>query len=250
MRNFLILIAILITQLGLSQQENINAFEYVIVPMQFNFQNEPNEYQLNILSRVRLKDKGFKVFMDTEERPLKYRGDSCDALYLDVEDTSGFLSLSVILKLKDCRGNIIYESKETSSPIKEYKEGYQDALQKSFESMNFIYNYDRSLSKNFNESKSKQESSATTHNYENKQIYKLGGQTYWFIENENGGYSILTNEGKENFAELEPADRGAFIFTSKAFTGAAFFDSKGNLNVEYKDDDLKEIQSITFKRID
>jgi hypothetical protein len=222
--------------------------------MEFKFQDKPNKYQLNILSRVLLQESGFKVFMDTEERPLEYRGNTCEPLFLDVEDTSGLLSISTIVSLKDCYGNVLFKSEEGESRIKDFKEGYQQALRRAFRSLVDIkYSYNPNLQKPGSLSTIATKNVAggklsSEEIYLDKKIYKFGGETYWLIENGNKGYRILSNEGKVNYAELQNADKGTYIFNSKTINGAAFFDAEGNIKIEYMDEDLGEIQNITFRK--
>ena len=258
MRIRLILVLMLLSQIGRSQESNLNAYNYVIVPMQFDFQSEPNQYQLNILSRVLLKEEGFEVYMDKEERPMELLGDTCAPLFLEIEDTSGFLNISLIIRLKDCYDNVIFESEEVSTKIKKYKEGYQAALKQAFSFLSDEnYRYDENLRPAPFKSMTnvKKESSGSVDEvtvsgskYPNKKVYKFGGETFWLIEQDEK-FILLSNEGKVNFAELETADRGTYIFNSEKINGAAFFDANGNLNVEYMDEDLGEIQQITFSKI-
>lgn len=255
MKASIILVFLFWLQVGWAQTSSLNAYEYVIVPMQFDFQSEPNEYRLNILARVLLKDEGFEVYMDKEERPLDYRGNSCKPLFLEVENTSGFLNLSVVVRLKDCQDKILFESEEGTTKIKNYEDGYQAALRQAFESLSDAnYRFDSSLKEADNRttrSMSKVEkSSEMAENYPDKKIYKFGGETYWLVKKDNKDYSILANAGKESYAELENADKGTFIFNSRIINGAAFFDADGNLIVEYRDEDLDEVQNMTFRKID
>ncbi|WP_019039475.1 hypothetical protein [Psychroflexus tropicus] len=254
----LLLIALLCFQLASSQTSNINAFEYVIIPMQFDFQSEPNKYQLNILSRVLLKEEGFKVFMSTEERPLDYRGNTCKPLFFEVEDTSGYLSISVVARLKDCYDNVLFESEEGKTKIKDFKEGYQDALKKALSSLSEMnYRYNSSLEKyperendqlSLNPASSS-EDKVIENAYSDKRVYKLGGKTYWLVSVDQGDYKLLSNSGKVNYATLSKADKGSYIFNSISISGAAYFDAEGNLNVEYMDKDLNELQYMTFKEV-
>lgn len=252
MRVSLILAVLLWTQMGFSQTASINAYEHVIVPMQFDFQDESNQYQVNILARVLLQDEGFKVYMDKEERPLKFMGNTCEALFLEVEDTSGILRINVVFRLKDCYDNVLFESKEGSTKIKDFQQGYQAALKDAFSSLqDEDYRYDSSLDKIPGKSvQSSLNSSSPEEMYPEKKIYKFGGETYWLVEKENEAYSLLANEGIEIYAELEKADKGTFIFKSKTITGAAFFGADGNLTVEYRDEDLEGVQSIIFRKIE
>jgi hypothetical protein len=222
--------------------------------MQFEFQNEPNQYQINILSRVLLQEEGFEVYMDKEDRPLDYRGNTCKPLFLEVEDTSGFLRISTIVRLKDCYDNVLFESEEGVSKIKDFKEGYKQALRRAFSSLADVnYRYDPDLIKTESRNsvanqKVTEESSNSGEAYPDKKIYKFGGETYWLIESGNKGYRILSKEGKVNYAELQNADKGTYIFNSETINGAAFFDAEGNINIEYMDEDLGEIQNISFRK--
>ena len=251
MKYLLVLLISLMSYTGI-QSQNLNAYEHVIVPMRFDFQNEPNEHQLNILSRVLLKDAGFKVFMDTEDRPLKYRGNSCLPLFFDVIDESGFLNIKVRFILKDCYDRILFESEIGATKIKDFKEGFQAALREAFISLREEnYSYNSSLSKEAG-SESTAVSTVTKATspedlYPDKKIYKFGGESFWLIE-EAKNYKILSNNGRINYGQLEAADRGSFIFKSATINGAAYFDADGNLIVEYRDEDLDEVQTMIFKK--
>lgn len=248
MRASILTILFFLIQISWGQSENKSSYEYAIVPMQFDFQDEPNKYQLNILARVLLKDKGFKVYMDKEERPLNLSGRSCEPLFLEVEDTSGFLNISVIARLLDCNGQIVFESEDVKSKLKTYKEGYQEALKKAISTLE--YKSEASNSNRLETASIEDKSEVKKDLYPDKRIYKFGGDSYWLVKNGDQDFRILAKEGKERYAELENADRGTFIFNSKTINGAAFFDAEGNLNVEYRDEDLDEVQSMVFKKID
>jgi hypothetical protein len=241
MKYIVIFIFALSLQFSFGQTKSLNAYEYVIVPMKFDFQSESNQYSLNILARVLFQEEGFKVYMDKEERPLEYRGNTCEPLFLEVEDTSGFLRISTIVRLKDCYDNVLFESEEGVSKIKDFKEGYQQALRMAFSSLTESRN--SVATQNVPKGSSSSEEA-----YPDKKIYKFGGETYWLIESGTKGYRILFNGGKVNYAELQSADKGSYIFNSKSINGAAYFDVEGNINIEYMDEDLGEIQNITFRK--
>ena len=44
----------------LSAQNSVNQYQYVIVPAQFKFLNQPDEYRLNTLTKLLLEKYGFK----------------------------------------------------------------------------------------------------------------------------------------------------------------------------------------------
>ena len=251
MKNHLFFLAVaLFFQLVNGQSTELNNYEYVIVPMEFKFQDSPNQYQINILSRVLLKENGFEVFMDTEERPLELRGNSCKPLFFEVEDTSSFLTISTVIRLKDCYGNVLFESEEGKSKSKEFKKGYQEALRQAFNTLAAVnYNKQNSIISNTNQKPVENKSSNSSELYPEKKAYKFQGEIYWLVENENNGYTLLSKEGKVNYAELEKADRGSFLFNTNEVNGAAYFDAEGNLLVEYMDKDLNEVKNMTFKKV-
>jgi hypothetical protein len=256
MKYILIFIFALSLQFSFGQTKSLNAYEYVIVPMQFNFQSESNQYNLNILARVLFQEEGFKVYMDKEEKPLALRLDPCKSLRADVIDEGGFLTTKVKVLLSDCSGNTVYETSVGVSSLKDFEKSYKDALRNAFVSFSTTnYTYDESLntfkdSANDADDISERSDSNLEDKYPNKSIYKFGGESYWLVFNSSGDYDLLSSQGKINYAQLKQADKGSYIFNSKTINGAAYFDAEGNLMVEYMDRDLNEIQNVTFKKID
>jgi hypothetical protein len=256
MKYIVIFIFALSLQFSFGQTKSLNAYEYVIVPMKFNFQSESNQYNLNILARVLFQEEGFIVYMDEEEKPLALNVDPCKSLRADVIDGGGFLTTKVSVVLLDCSGNTIYKTAEGVSRIKDYKHSYKDALRKAFKSFSTAsYAFDESLNTFKDLAYEVDDILESSHSnledkYPNKSIYKFGGESYWLVSNSSGGYDLLSNQGKINYAQLEKADKGSFVFNTKTINGAAYFDAEANLLVEYMDRDLNEIQNVMFKKID
>ena len=48
---------------------------------------------------------------------------------------------------------------------------------------------------------------------------------------------------------LKNADKGTYIFNSRSFDGAAYFNPNGDFTVEYMDEDIDEIQTLIFKKV-
>ncbi len=125
-----------------SKGQNLNDYKYVVVPEQFNFLKEADQYQVNSLTKFLFNKYGFDAYLAKEELPLDLNSAGCNTLYADVE-SSGFLSTNMIVTLADCRGNVVYTSPEGKSKIKEYKAAYHDALREAFlgiEELDYSYN--------------------------------------------------------------------------------------------------------------
>ncbi len=137
---------LLVSNSLLSQQTNLDAYQYIVVADRFDFLKEVDQYQTSSLTKFLLKKKGFKVFLSDETLPNKLAKDRCLALYASVKDESGLLTIKNLIEIKDCYGTIIYTSKVGKSKIKDYKKGYQDAIRMAYESMeDFEYSYNAFL---------------------------------------------------------------------------------------------------------
>ncbi|MFN2260690.1 MAG: hypothetical protein ABR595_01315 [Psychroflexus sp.] len=238
------LILIILASISSIAQEKINEYKYVIVPMKFDFQSEKNQFQVNVLTRVLLQNEGFEVFMDEEDKLLEVSGNPCEALTVEVKEEDSFMSKTLKVKLKDCYGNTVFETKEGKSREKSFKAAYHEALKEAFTSFSTLnYEFDEAL-----KLKSQKSDKDSENLYPDKTVYKFGGEEYWLVEMESG-FKLLTDQGKTNYAELENADKGTYIFNSRSFDGAAYFSPNGDFTVEYMDKDIDEIQTLIFRKV-
>ncbi len=137
---------VLVSNSLLSQQINLDKYQYIIVADQFDFLKEADQYQTSSLTKFLLEKKGFKVFLSSENLPDKLFEDRCLSLFASVKEESGFLTLKNMIEIKDCYGKIIYTSKVGKTKLKDYKKGYQDAIRRAYETMeDFEYSYNPTL---------------------------------------------------------------------------------------------------------
>lgn len=137
----IVLFTLLIAVSGFSQ--SINDYQYVIVPVKFEFQKKENQYRLNTLTKHNLNAIGFTSFYDNQELPADLLNNRCDKLYVNVERKNAFLSIKLLITFKDCKNNIIFTSETGASKIKEFEPAYHQALNAAFESVkqqNYSYN--------------------------------------------------------------------------------------------------------------
>ena len=128
-------------------QKNINAFKYIIVPNQFEFQKSPDLYQLNSLTKFLFNRAGYSVILEGESFPQDLAKNRCMGLKVKVNDHKGFLTTKLNIDLVDCYNTIVYSTKTGVSREKEFKRAYQEALRNTFtelEDLNYVY--DSSLS--------------------------------------------------------------------------------------------------------
>ena len=142
MKKIFILLLIISPLFKMSAQ-NLNQYEYVLVPETYEFTGGFDQYQLNSLTKFLFEKEGFKTLMTKENKPAGLKQNPCLAVNTVVENNSGIFVTKLIIKLKNCNGEIVFESREGSSREKDYKTAYHEALRDAFESvkeLNYKYN--------------------------------------------------------------------------------------------------------------
>ena len=126
-----------------SAQDNLNDYQYVIVPVKFDFLSSENLYRLSTITKLNLTKLGFKVFYSNEQLPSEASSDRCDKLYLNIEKKPALLQTKLVLVLKDCQNKVIFEGEEGKSREKELAVAFPEALDKAFVSLrqkDYAYN--------------------------------------------------------------------------------------------------------------
>ncbi|MCB0467747.1 MAG: hypothetical protein KDC64_05990 [Aequorivita sp.] len=129
-RYLLLSITLLLTSNAISQNTNLSDYSYVVIPEQFDFLKERDQFQINSMTQFYLEKYGFNAYM-ADSAPNANR---CDGLFANVEELNTILGTKLQVVLKDCNDNEIYRSQEGKSKYKEFDKTYQDALRKAFNS--------------------------------------------------------------------------------------------------------------------
>ena len=141
MKHLVIALLLLIHFSSFSQ--NVNDYQYVIIPEKYDFAKNIDEYQLNSLTQFLFNKYGFDSYRARDEKPLGLKNGSCNALYADVESDSNFIVARLKVILKDCNGKVIFITEQGKSKEKDFKRAYHDALRKAFislEELKYVYN--------------------------------------------------------------------------------------------------------------
>lgn len=137
MKRYFLLFLLFISISGYAQN-TINNYKFVLVPEKYSFLKQTDQYKLNTLTKRLLEDKGFTAYFDNADLPGEIAGNKCNALSVEVTEKNSMLSTKLTLVLKDCRGNIIFKSKEGKSREKEYDISYNLALRDAFTSLDEV----------------------------------------------------------------------------------------------------------------
>ena len=128
MKNWLTSI-ILLSTITINAQE-ITDYEYVIFPESFSGFTK-NEYNLKSRLNQYLKDKNYKPLSSFKENwPEEIQNNPCLALKADIKKEKSFLNNKLSVSFSNClQQNVL--TIEESSKIKDFNDGYQDALAKA-----------------------------------------------------------------------------------------------------------------------
>ena len=140
MKTLLLSVFLLFSYLGWSQG-NLNDYKYIIVPKKFEgFKNE-NEHQTSTLIKYLFTQKGFTVVYD-DDLPEDLKQNRCLGLKTILKDDSSMFTTKTVIVLEDCNSDMVFETREGKSRIKEYKESYGEAINLAMNSFNSAnYNY-------------------------------------------------------------------------------------------------------------
>ena len=136
-----VVLFILISSCAFSQ--SISDYQYVIVPLKFEFFKKEDQYRLNTLTKLLLQKYGFKAYFSNEEIPMNIVNQRCDFLYADFFQDNNFIMTKVKIILKDCKNKVVYETPYGKSREKEFATAYNEAFRdagKSFDKLNYKYN--------------------------------------------------------------------------------------------------------------
>jgi hypothetical protein len=114
--------------LVLIKAQNISDYKYILIPAEFSDFKENRSYGLNNFLERSLKSKKYIVLSETKSQwPQDALTNPCKILIADILDDKSMFRNKIILQFKDCNSKVVY-SEKSSSTIKEFEQGYQDAL--------------------------------------------------------------------------------------------------------------------------
>ena len=121
-------------------QTNLNDYKYVIVQKQFHFQKEPNEYNLNELTRFLFRKYGFRPILYSEVYPDDLKSDLCLALTSEII-SKGTFKTKITITLRNCNNNIVFQVEGNTKEKyfdKVYNIGIRNAME-GFKDVNYNY---------------------------------------------------------------------------------------------------------------
>jgi len=139
---FLILLFMATAQFAFGQAA-LNNYKYVIVPKQFDFQKGADSFQINSLTKFLLEKKGFTTIFGDEVYPSELINNQCLALKVILTERSNFKRTKIKISFLNCQNQVVYESGEGMSTLKDFQKSYHEAVRSAFESFaNYDYHFE------------------------------------------------------------------------------------------------------------
>ena len=233
MKKILLLLVLFLTVTAFSQ--NVNDYEYVIVPTKFSFLKVDDKYRLNTNSRLLLQKYGFKSVFPSDSMPSEIANNNCKKLYFDLVEDNKFLITKIKIVLKDCREKLLFESDYGTSKEKEFEIAYNKALReagKSFDKLNYKYN-------GKNNSSITQEPPKTI-------VAEINSETFYFAQPTANGFQVVDNEPKVIMKLYTTTQKNVFIGL-KGNTNGVVISKNGKWFFEYYDGDKLISESINLR---
>lgn len=128
---FIIFFTILFSFQGKSQN-SINDYKYIIIPTDYRFLKETDQYQLNSLTKFLFNKYGYTAFLQNEDYPDDLKANRCLALYADAIEDKSLFKTKIQIDLNDCDGKLVMSSRMGETREKEYNKAYNLALRDAF----------------------------------------------------------------------------------------------------------------------
>ena len=244
----IVLFLLLSTVSGFTQ--SVNDYKYVLVPSQFKFQKEPNQYSLNSITKGLLEKYGFVAYLDSEQMPNDVLAYNCNKLFLDVVEDNNFTTTRLTIVLKDCKNNILFTSAQGKSREKDWRVGYNLALReafKSFDGLRYKYNgslitVEREVVKTTNDGTTVKREIAIP---SNPQVIIDGKETL-FAQPSANGYQLVDSTPKVVLRLLNTSSKEIFI-AEKAEKKGTVFNNNGTWTFEYYENGQLISETLNIK---
>ena len=123
-------------------QSSLNDYKYIIVPNKYDFLSEADKYQLNSLTKFLFNKYAFTAIMEDESSTKELLSEPCLALRTNLFNNSGLFKTKLVVELRNCRGEVVFSTREGETREKDYAKAFNFALRdafKSFEGVDYAY---------------------------------------------------------------------------------------------------------------
>ncbi|CAA7197330.1 hypothetical protein [Chryseobacterium potabilaquae] len=220
--------------------QKVSDYQYISIPE--NFPTFKADYGLREMLSKSLKSKKYIVLpSDKLEWPEEARNNSCNVVHANILNDSNFLRNKLLLQFKDCNDKVMLESKGNSS-IKDFNEGFKDALQQTLASVSFsnpiemthlAETEEKKTSDNILEKPANIETSSFNNKVEGVQKFSNGKIDLQKIQIDNHQFILVEANGSSPFATFKSTTKND-VFRVKLRNGdiTLGYYENGNIIIE------------------
>ncbi|WP_324720687.1 hypothetical protein [Salinimicrobium sp. HB62] len=252
--------------------QKLEDFQYVRVPEKFEFLKHENQFEVNALTAFLFEKYGFNVIYKEGVPPGL---DVCDILQANVHSKSGLFRSRLFVTLEDCNGREIFTSQVGVSAEKDFRKSYHQALRDAFTSFEDLQKKRKVIVDPVSQDEELNTDSVPAEVVinptpvtgqpaeviidpvvtaeENEKVSRdevklVNGTVTYILTSTPEGFIMHKGEGTEKFATLIKSGGGDnYLYSSKNVSGNAFFDTNGNLIVEFLDPNTQQLVNIIYK---
>ena len=223
MKKYLVIVVLFVSFQGFCQ--DLNKYQYAIVPAKFDFLKENDKYRLNSLTKLLMEKYGFITFLTTDIQPDEIANTNCNKVFVNVLENGNLFVTKVTVVLKDCKNNILFTSDEGTSREKEFGAGFNEALRnafKSFDKLNHKYNGD-SVKK---EVVSGSETVVLNETFEERTVTPTSEdnpELFYFAQPIANGFQIVNSEPRVIMRLFNTSQKNVFIGLKGEVYGVVLF---------------------------
>ena len=245
MKKYILLLVLFVSIPAFSQ--SINDYQYVIVPIKFDFLKENDKYRLNTLTKLLLQKYGLKSYLNIEQIPKEVENQRCNLLYASLSEENSFFMTKIKVVLKDCKDKVVYETVYGTSREKDFSAAYNQALRQAFQSFDKLnYKYNGKSDAQVEEVKATGKVILTENNAPIMQDNgieigesNLISSNTLVAETVENGFLLIDSENSTIVLKLfKTSNVSIFIATSKTINGVVIKKGKDSFFEYYKDKKL------------
>lgn len=226
MKRFSIMLATVCASFSFAQK--VSDYKYISVPEKLTtFKND--DFGTIVTLTKALQAKKYVVVSNSKDND---NANSCQVLHADLLDDSSFLKNKIILKFTDCDNKVILEQKASSS-IKDFAEGYQDALKRSLVLVP-ISNPNTTIHKDNSKVEEVALTNEISNSVEKKSVkYSNGKLNLQKIQIDDQQFILVDNNSSVPYATFRNTNKKD-VFRVKLSTGQSTIGylDKGNISIE------------------
>jgi len=241
----ILLLLIICLPVTLFSQQKLNDYHFILIPQQFEFQRQKDEFRLNTYIRHLFNENGFNAIYDVEMDGLP----RCEGVFLELKEQNTLFKTKITIHIKDCTGNELLVSKEGASRAKDFETAYKEAFEKAFEEIPALGVQQKELKQIGSAPEKQNPIKKTSQNIPEKDdlmLYYSNGNNF-LLKKEAQGWELYQVAGTENIfsAKLTATSRnGIYLFVKEGYTAMASFDEEGNLLIEGVDAEGNSIEQV------